>query len=151
ISGTTETGNTVTVTTTGTQNFAPNQLVQISGVQVGSTINSQYNGVFTIATVNNAGNSFTYNDPLAANMAAGTRAPTSGTPTGGAWAYNLVQQDAIPAVGGVGNAANQPITIDLSAAAGNGQLTRSYDGAGLNFDGVDSTVNNGGLTAPATP
>ena len=62
-----------------------------------------------------------------------------------------VQQVAIPAVGGVGNAANQPITIDLSAAAGNGQLTRSYDGSALSFDGIDSTVNNGGLTAPATP
>src|SRR5262249_42207973 len=46
---------------------------------------------------------------------------------------------------------NQPITIDLSAAAGNGQLTRSYDGSALSFDGVDSTVNNGGLTSPATP
>ena len=45
------------------------------------------------------------------------------------WAYALVQQDLIPAVAGSGvQAGNQPITIDLSAAAGNGQLTRSADG-----------------------
>src|SRR5262249_29448970 len=46
---------------------------------------------------------------------------------------------------------NQPITIDLTAAAGNGQLNRTYDGAGLVFGGVDSTINNGGLTPPQTP
>ena len=62
-----------------------------------------------------------------------------------------VQQVAIPDTAGVGNASNQPITIDLSAAAGNGQLSRSYDGSSLTFDGIDSTINNGGLTPPATP
>ena len=62
-----------------------------------------------------------------------------------------VQQVAIPATAGVGNANNQPITIDLSSAAGNGQLNRSYDGSALSFDGVDSTINNGGLTGGATP
>ena len=46
---------------------------------------------------------------------------------------------------------NQPITLDLSAAAGNAQLNRSYDGSALTFDGIDSTINNGGLTSPATP
>ena len=126
--------------------------MQISGVQVGSTINSAYNGVYTIATVNNAGNSFTYPDVAAAGLAAGTPAPAIAGATGGAWAYALVQQSAIPAVGGgVNQPGNQPITIDLSAAAGNGQLNRSYDGSVLSFDGIDSTVNNGGLTGSATP
>jgi hypothetical protein len=62
-----------------------------------------------------------------------------------------VQQVTVPAVGGVGNPANQPITIDQSGAAGNGQLTRSYDGQSLAFGGIDSTINNGGLTLPETP
>src|SRR5262249_56159786 len=66
-------------------------------------------------------------------------------------AVQQVQQNAIPATGGVGKAGNQPLTIDLSAAAGNGLLTRSYDGSALTFGGVDSTLNNGGLTSPATP
>ena len=52
------------------------------------------------------------------------------------------------AVGGTGN---QPITMDLSAAAGNGQLNRSYDGSVLTFDGLDSGINNGTYVPPATP
>jgi hypothetical protein len=62
-----------------------------------------------------------------------------------------VQQDAISASGTVGGTGNQPITIDLTAAAGNGQLNRTYDGTGLVFGGVDSTVDNGGYTLPQTP
>ncbi len=50
-----------------------------------------------------------------------------------------------------GGTGNQPITIDLSSAAGNGQLDRSYDGSVLTFDGVDSGLNNGIYTSPATP
>jgi hypothetical protein len=69
------------------------------------------------------------------------------TTVGGA----MVQQAAIPATGTVGGTGNQPITIDLTAAAGNGELNRTADGAGLVFGGVDSTVNNGGLTLPQTP
>ncbi len=152
VSGTTadSLGN-VTVTTTGTQTFTAGQQVQISGVQVGTNLNSAYNGVYSITSVNNSGNTFTYFAPLAAGLAAGSPAPNTSTATGGAFAYAVVQQSSIPAVGGDGNPANQPVTIDLSAAAGNGQLTRSSDGSSLNFDGVDSTVNNGGLTAPSTP
>src|SRR5262249_51858568 len=66
-------------------------------------------------------------------------------------AIQQIQQNAIPNVGGVGKAGNQPLTIDLNAAAGNGLLTRSYDGSALTFGGVDSTLNNGGLTSPPTP
>jgi hypothetical protein len=62
-----------------------------------------------------------------------------------------VQQAPISATGTVGGTGNQPITLDLTAAAGNGQLNRTYDGAGLVFGGVDSTVNNGGYTLPLTP
>src|SRR5262249_40056135 len=57
----------------------------------------------------------------------------------------------IPTTAGVGKPDNQPITIDLNAAAGNGQLVRSYDGAALTFDGLDSGTDNGGLTLPSTP
>ena len=133
-----------------TDTYAVGQYVQISGVQIGSNINSAYNGVFAVTGV--SGNTFTYNDSAAMNLAAGTPAANTAGGTGGAYAYVLVQQDSIPAVGGSGaQAGNQPITIDLSAAAGNGQLTRSADGSALSFDGIDSTVNNGGLTSPATP
>jgi hypothetical protein len=62
-----------------------------------------------------------------------------------------VQQVSIPATGTVGGTGNQPITIDLSAAAGNGQLNRTYDGTGLVFGAVDSTANNGGYVSPQTP
>src|SRR5262249_50784088 len=40
----------------------------------------------------------------------------------------VVQTANIPNKQMVGGPGNQPITIDLSAAAGNGQLNRSYDG-----------------------
>ena len=73
---------------------------------------------------------------------------TEYTTTAGA---SSVQQVAIPNNQVVGGAGNQPITIDLSAAAGNGQLTRSADGAVLTFGGVDSGINNGGLTLPSFP
>jgi hypothetical protein len=62
-----------------------------------------------------------------------------------------VQQAAIGNTATVGGTGNQPLTIDLTAAAGNGQLNRTYDGAGLVFGGVDSGLNNGGYTLPLTP
>jgi hypothetical protein len=54
----------------------------------------------------------------------------------------LVQMVALPNNLTVGGPGNQPITIDLSAAAGNGQLNRSYDGSVLTFGGVDSGINS---------
>jgi hypothetical protein len=54
----------------------------------------------------------------------------------------LVQSVAIPFNQIVGGPGNQPITIDLSAAAGNGQLNRSYDGSVLTFGGLDSGTNS---------
>src|SRR5262249_19484485 len=53
----------------------------------------------------------------------------------------MVQMVALPNNEAVGGPGNQPITIDLSAAAGNGQLNRSYDGSVLTFGGVDSGIN----------
>jgi hypothetical protein len=63
----------------------------------------------------------------------------------------MVQQAGIPNSLAVGGATNQPITLDLTAAAGNGQLNRSYDGSVLTFGGVDSGVNNGNFISPQTP
>jgi hypothetical protein len=57
-----------------------------------------------------------------------------------------VQQAAIPNNESVGGTGNQPLTLDLTAAAGNGQLNRTYDGSGLVFGGVDSPT--GGGTTP---
>lgn len=57
----------------------------------------------------------------------------------------VVQTTAIPNDQKVGGPDNQPITIDLSSAPGNGQLNRSYDGAVLTFGGLDSGINS--LTA----
>lgn len=105
ISGTTadSLGN-VTVTTTGTQNLTAGQWVQISGVQVGSSINTAYDGTYSILTVNNAGNTFTYFNQLAAGLAAGTPpAPVGVNPSSGAWATTVVQQDAIPDTAGSGS------------------------------------------------
>ena len=68
----------VTVTTTGTQNFTAGQWVQISGVQVGANTATQYDGVYSILTVNNAGNTFTYFNQLAANLGAGTPVQVGG-------------------------------------------------------------------------
>jgi hypothetical protein len=64
---------------------------------------------------------------------------------------SMVQQASVPNNQAVGGTTNQPITLDLTAAAGNGQLTRSYDGSVLTFGGVDSGINNGGLVSPQTP
>jgi hypothetical protein len=57
----------------------------------------------------------------------------------------LVQSVAVPFNQTVGGPGNQPLTIDLSAAAGNGQLNRSYDGSVLTFGGLDSGI--GSITA----
>jgi hypothetical protein len=64
-------------------------------------------------------------------------------------AGTLVQTANIPNNQMVGGPGNQPITIDLSAAAGNGQLNRSYDGSVLTFGGVDSGINSTTATGSA--
>lgn len=61
----------------------------------------------------------------------------------------IVQTVAIPNSEPVGGPGNQPIVIDLSAAAGNGQLNRSYDGSVLTFGGVDSGINSDTATGSA--
>jgi hypothetical protein len=61
----------------------------------------------------------------------------------------LVQSKDIPNTQAVGGPGNQPITIDLSAAAGNGQLNRSYDGSVLTFGGVDAGINSTTATGSA--
>jgi hypothetical protein len=58
---------------------------------------------------------------------------TSGTP---------IQSVALPNTQTVGGPGNQPITIDLSSAAGNGQLNRSYDGSVLSFAGLDANTGD---------
>jgi hypothetical protein len=63
----------------------------------------------------------------------------------------LVQQTAVANNQAVGGTGNQPITQNLTAAAGNGLLTRTYDGTGLVFSGVDSGINNGAYILPQTP
>jgi hypothetical protein len=61
----------------------------------------------------------------------------------------VVQSAAIPNNQTVGGPGNQPITIDSSAAAGNGQLNRAYDGSVLTFGGVDAGVNSTTATGSA--
>jgi hypothetical protein len=125
--------------------LANNELVLISGVGAGANANSALDGTYQISNVNNGAKTFQYTDVPAASL-------TGTIATNGAFATGLIQQNSIPAVNGTGaQAGNQPVTLDLSAAAGNGQLNRTYDGSALSFGGVDSTINNGGLTAPATP
>jgi hypothetical protein len=126
ITGASENNTTVTITTglaagLTSNGFTSGEYVAVSGVTPGG-----YDGTFQI-TVTGA-TTFTYT--AASNL--GTASITGATAT-------------------PGMVGNQAITLDLSAAAGNGQLTRSYDGSALTFDGVDSTINNGGLTSPATP
>ena len=61
----------------------------------------------------------------------------------------VVQTAAIPSDLKVGGPGNQPITIDLSAAAGNGQLNRSYDGSVVTFGGVDANPDDPNATGSA--
>src|SRR5262249_8511683 len=61
----------------------------------------------------------------------------------------LVQTVAIPFSQTVGGPGNQPITIDMSAAAGNGQLNRSYDGSVLTFGGLDAHTGSTTATGSA--
>jgi hypothetical protein len=74
-----------------------------------------------------------------------TDGSTTGIPAG-----NL--HVAIPNTQVVGGPGNQPITIDLSSAAGNGQLNRSYDGSVLSFAGLDANTGDPvvGSSAAAT-
>jgi hypothetical protein len=60
---------------------------------------------------------------------------------------SFVQTVNIPNSQQVGGPGNQPITMDLSAAAGNGQLNRSYDGSSLTFCGLDAHTNVASSTA----
>jgi hypothetical protein len=62
-----------------------------------------------------------------------------------------VQQALIPNTGAVGGTGNQPLTLDLTAAPGNGALSRTFDGSGLAFGGVDSGLGNGGFPTGQTP
>src|SRR5262249_44221868 len=61
----------------------------------------------------------------------------------------MIRTVAIPNNQAVGGPGNQPITIDLSAAAGNGQLNRSYDGSVLTFGGVDAGTGSATATGSA--
>jgi hypothetical protein len=70
--GATESGNTVTITTTTANNFIAGLTVTISSVGV-----PQYNGSFTIASA--SGNTFTYTDPNSGLAASGGGAATSDT------------------------------------------------------------------------
>jgi hypothetical protein len=65
-----------------------------------------------------------------------------------------IQQAIIPNTqtvqnNGAGGTTNQPITIDGTAAAGNGQLNRSLDGSALTFSGMDA--NPGSTTQASAP
>ena len=137
ISGTTADalGN-VTVTTTGTQTFTAGQWVQISGVQLGTNTTNAYNGVYSILTVNNAGNTFTYFNQLAGGLAAGTPA------TNGAWASNVVQQDAIPDTAGTG-------TTGISAVSGTGTATATVTTSTTALYGVGESLTFSGITPSA--
>ncbi len=126
ITAASESGTTVTITTTSAAGMASNGFTTGEQIVIAGVGPSGYDGTFTITQTGS--NTFTYS----AASGLGTATLTSATAT--------------PGLTG-----NQPITIDLSAAAGNGQLSRSYDGSTLTFDGVDSTINNGGLTSPLTP
>src|SRR5262249_38219293 len=59
-----------------------------------------------------------------------------------------VQQTLIPNTETVGGTGNQPLTIDLNAAPGNGQLNRTFDGSGLVFGGVDAGLGLGQYNTP---
>ncbi len=127
ITAATATGTNVSITTTVAPGLTSNGFTNNEYIAIAGITPSGYDGIFQITVTSNT--SFTYTVPSGLGNITGFTGATA-TP---------------------GQVGNQPITIDLSAAAGNGQLTRSYDGSALTFDGIDSTVNNGGLTAPTTP
>jgi hypothetical protein len=79
------------------------------------------------------------NSPLSLDEFTTTAAPagTYGTP---------VQSVSLP-TSASGN--NQPVTIDSTAAAGNGQLSRSQDGSELVLGGLAAGVNGGGTATQA--
>jgi Bacterial Ig-like domain (group 3) len=119
-----QSGGTVTITTGDAPGLTGNGFTNGEYIAVNGL--SQYNGTYPITTTGT--NTFTYS--VADNGAVTVNTGATATP---------------------GQVGNQPITIDASAAAGNGQLNRSYDGSALSFDGVDSTINNGGLPSGTTP
>jgi hypothetical protein len=126
ITAASESSTTVTITTGNAPGLLSNGFTSGEQIVVAGITPSGYDGTFTITTTGS--NTFTYT--AASGLGSATLNSATATP---------------------GRAGNQAITVDLSAAAGNGQLTRSYDGSALTFDGLASTINNGGLTSPATP
>ena len=119
-----ESGGTVTITTGNAPGLIGNGFT--NGEYLAITGLSQYSGTYQIATTGT--NTFTYS--VTDNGAVTVNTGATATP---------------------GQIGNQPITLDLSASAGNGQLNWSYDGSALTFDGVDSTINNGGIASGTTP
>jgi large repetitive protein len=122
ITAASESDTTVTITTGDAPGLTGNGFTSGEQIAIAGITPSGYDGTFVITVVD--AHNFTY------------------TATSGLGTATITGATASPGIVG-----NNPITIDLSAAAGNGQLTRSYDGSAFSFGGVDSTINNGGLTS----
>ncbi len=119
--GATESGTTVTITTTSAHAFAPGQTAQISGVPI-----SGYNGTFSILSVPSS-TSFTY------------AATTSGlAPSGGGNATNL-PHEVVPADATVNNLIRSPQLFGLglvdnipdSAILANVAVQKPFDVTGI--------------------
>jgi hypothetical protein len=161
-SGATESGSTVTITTTSAHGYAPGTSVFISGVGVAG-----YNGWATIASVTSK--TFTYTSNSTGLAASGGGSVTSALITGGpttpgTYSATVTVNDTISTatqtfrwtVGAIPGAATQfvvtpvttsvpkgsPLTFMVAALDGNNQLAASYSGT------VQITSSDSGATLP---
>ena len=132
--GAVETGNTVVITTTSTNNLAVGAKVTIAGVGV-----TGYNGTFTVSTID-ATTKFEYTDPTTGLAASG----------GGTVAYTGAQDrlNAFFARGGGYIAANAS-TSNFSFLSASGLVTGSLtQGSQSAYGGIAQWVNAGGANSP---
>ncbi len=131
VASATESGNTVTVTTSGPDYFQANQQVIVSGIAVAG-----YNGTFTILSA--SGNTFTYTDSTSGLGAAGS----------GGTADSLVQSIALPTADGTGSQSTIHAVVGNGQQSATGQMSLSGDGQFLFVAGYDNNPLNVTTAAP---
>ena len=148
VPGATESGNTVTITTTAAHGFLPGQLVNVTGVAAG------YNGVFEIMTVPST-TTFTYESPTTglANAGGGTVVAYTNAVVAGVNPYQIAFQGALASQGVpllVVNGTNVPGTTTPNVTV---VMTTIGAPIAVNNGGVltlDNTATNNTTRIPGT-
>ena len=135
ITGTSEVGNTVTITTSAASGFVAGETVYVSGVSVAG-----YNGTYTIATA--SGTTFTYNDSNAGLGAASTGSADVG--------FSIALHGGVSVNGGAGQTIGTLPTLSYSNPSGDGKTwVIRFSGAGVTAGSIADGVYDITLDAAA--